>query len=1270
MQHYEAIHDLLRRVRRRWRALCAMHAVVRGALMASAVIFVAVLAARWTIGAPVALMLLAGVALLSSAGAMVWCLVPLRRVPADGKVARYIEERTPALDDRLVTAVDVVHAKQPPAFAEQMIGDAARRTADIDIDTIVSAESLRRAGFQAAAAVIVLGAALFLARGPASQAADAASLTLFPERVTLDVSPGSAKIKAGSPLAIHAQLVGNRAPVIAQVQIADGDRWRHAEMTNDRTGSFRLAMPSVTSSFKYRVVAGAVTSPTYDVSVAFPPRVTRIDVDYSYPAALRLEPRTEADSGDIYAPAGTDVRVHVFTDRPAATGRMALGDGKQIPLTAAKSNEFTTTLRVTDDNSYRIALADPDGFASPGDTEYFIRTLEDRPPDVRVLKPATDRSVTRLEEVDVEAQAEDDYGIDRLDLVYSVRGGAEKVVPLAIERKSALVNGHHTLYLEDLNVQAGDFVSYYVRARDLTRGTRPNEARSDIFFLEVKPYEQEFSLAQSQGGMPGGGEGSIDDLVTAQKEIVVATWKLDRRGRSANGAKSETDIKSVSKAETELKTRVEQTASTFRESNMRDPRRRQPQRGRGPQPPPPPTPELKVGETLPEEDHMAAAANAMGKAVVSLDALKTSDALPPEMEALNHLLKAQADVKKREVMRQQAGSGSGNNRSNYDMSSLFDKELQKQQETNYENKSSTSESKEDANQSALDKIKDLARRQDELLKKQEELARKRAEMSEEELKRELEKLTRDQSELRQKAEELARQMSQQSASQQASSSKQQDDKAGEKGQQGQKGQSGQQGQGGQSGESSQQTSGGQQSENSKRMRDVSDEMRNAASELRRQDPGQASARGNRALEKLRELQQQLEAGRPDEKRRALGEMQLEARQLADAQRQIASELGKTAQGDAGKDAVRRLAGEEERLAERARKLQQALKQQAAAKGADPRGPAGAKGTDPSKTTAADAARQLERERVTERMQQTADAIRSATEESKAGRGNTAPRSSDDPRAQAAPASELARALDKVADKLSSATGARDGETQKLSDQRARAQELRDKLAETSRQIEKMARAGQSGQSGQSGQTGEAGRAGQAGRSGESGQSGQSGRAGETGSGGQSGQSGQSGQNAQSGQGQSQGSSSGRSAGESGRSGEGQAAGGGSGADLEKLREQYQRQLQETKEFVDQMRRDDPSLTRGGGGGFTFDAPTSSGISAPGTEAFKQDFAKWEEMRRQATQVLDNVESSLSKKIQQKQAKDRLAAGADDNAPAGYEKQVDSYFKAIAGKKKP
>jgi hypothetical protein len=281
--------------------------------------------------------------------------------------------------------------------------------------------------------------------------------------------------------------------------------------------------------------------------------------------------------------------------------------------------------------------------------------------------------------------------------------------------------------------------------------------------------------------------------------------------------------------------------------------------------------------------------------------------------------------------------------------------------------------------------------------------------------------------------------------------------------------------------------------------------------------------------------------------------------------------------------------------------------------------------------AGDVAKDIERQRLSERMREAADAMRAATEDPKGGRGNTASRSTEDPRAQASSQQELARAFEKAADRLASATGPQDGDSQKLSEQRARAQELRERLNDTSRALEKMAQAG-AGKAGPAGKVGEAGRPGQAGPSGSSGR---------------------------------------KSPGDTGKAGEGQAGGGGgTGTDLETLRDQYQRQLQETKDLADQMRREDPSFARGGGGGFTFDAPSSVGLSAPGTEAFKQDFAKWEEMRRQATQLLDIVEASLSKKLQAKQAHDRLAAGADDKAPPGYQKQVDDYFKAIASKKKP
>jgi hypothetical protein len=76
------------------------------------------------------------------------------------------------------------------------------------------------------------------------------------------------------------------------------------------------------------------------------------------------------------------------------------------------------------------------------------------------------------------------------------------------------------------------------------------------------------------------------------------------------------------------------------------------------------------------------------------------------------------------------------------------------------------------------------------------------------------------------------------------------------------------------------------------------------------------------------------------------------------------------------------------------------------------------------------------------------------------------------------------------------------------------------------------------------------------------------------------------------------------------------------------------------------------------------------LSAPGTEAFKQDFARWEELKRQATAALEHVESALAQKLRDRTSKDHLATAADDRPPAAYQQQVDSYFKALATKKKP
>ena len=104
MDTYQPIRELIAAVRRRWRLLRLFRSTIRGAAGASAMLGAGLLAAQWSSRSPMALMTIVVASVALAVAALVWALAPLRHVPSDRRVARFIEEGDPALDDRLVTA--------------------------------------------------------------------------------------------------------------------------------------------------------------------------------------------------------------------------------------------------------------------------------------------------------------------------------------------------------------------------------------------------------------------------------------------------------------------------------------------------------------------------------------------------------------------------------------------------------------------------------------------------------------------------------------------------------------------------------------------------------------------------------------------------------------------------------------------------------------------------------------------------------------------------------------------------------------------------------------------------------------------------------------------------------------------------------------------------------------------------------------------------------------------------------------------------------------
>jgi hypothetical protein len=1167
MNHTSANSDGARHIDAFIDALAARHQrLARLTLLARTALVVAVIwgaaLSVWFLVAresTVAQTLLVAAALAASLAAAVLAWHQQGQPPTRTRLARLAEDRLFGLDDRLATAVDVLErqsARVDEPLTQLLLDDTARRVTQDDVELVVSSATLRGAAYRAAAAVAVLVAIAVVAREPVGRAGRAVRLWAFPARLALEVIPGDARVGPGAAFTVRATTSETARGLVPEITVRMHDATRTARMKAQPDGAFAFGFESVPRSFAYHVQVAGHASREFQVTLLEPPRIGRIDLSYSYPSFANMAARTETDGGDIYAPQGSRVTVRVTpktTTAAIATAAIVLRNGEEIPLTA-EGAQFVGALTVTDDTAYRVRLRDTDGLENAEDPEYFVRRLDDRPPDVRIIRPAGDKRVTPLEEVTIEARADDDHGLDRLELVVGVRGGSEKAVPLG-SGGGPSITGRHTVYLEDLGVNPGDFVSFYARARDVGRGKRPTESRSDIFFLEVTPFVDEFAMAQSQA-MAGASGQQVDDLVRQQKDIIVGTWKLQRRAAGANAGPSAADVKTLGRAQAALRRRAE---TAGRQSQMLGAGRR----GR---------PGATIGGSEDEQPALLAAARAMARAEQSLEKVKPNEALPSEMEALNHLLRAEAEIQRREIARQQANSsGGGSNRNQQDLSSLFDRELQRQQETNYETPQSVEERKTDTRDELLEKVRALARRQEALARQQDDLARDRQQMNQEEVKRRLERLTRDQSELRRQAEQLAQQMQQQ-ARQMAKEG--QSGQRGESGQSGGRGESGKQAQGQSSGQGGSQA--GAQAAGAQALREASEDMRQAASDLRREAPDAARQRSQRALDRLQSVERGLREAGPDEHRRAAGDAQLEARQLADRQRQLADETAKSG-ATASEDARRRLSGEQQRLAERADALNERVQRLAQ----------GETGDRQARERLAEAARAAERARIGQQMRALADGVR---------RGDAKATGGEQQRA-------VARELDRLADKVggTQSTGG-DREARQLTDDLSKARELRDRLTDLQRQIETAGKQVEPGKQGEPGKPGESGEQGGRGTAGQQGQ-----------------------------------------------------------RRLAELQREYLEQLRDAGELGARLEQASP------GTGRAMSTPIEQQMvtSAPGTQAFKQDFSKWETLHKDIALGLERLEAALSQRVVERAARERLRTGATDRVPDTYRSTVDRYYRALA-----
>ena len=183
---------------------------------------------------------------------------------------------------------------------------------------------------------------------------------------------------------------------------------------------------------------------------------------------------------------------------------------------------------------YQLVLVDDAGRTNKVPPEFVLEALKNRPAELKIAFPRGDQRVSPLEEIHFRAEASDDYGLGSYGIAYALAGGTTKTVQLGQGSKPLEKRAFdYLLPMESLRAEPDQLLSYYLWADDVGPDGKTRRTSSDMYFAEIRPFDEIFREGQSPdggSGQSGGAQGNeTEKLSELQKQVINATWNLLRR---------------------------------------------------------------------------------------------------------------------------------------------------------------------------------------------------------------------------------------------------------------------------------------------------------------------------------------------------------------------------------------------------------------------------------------------------------------------------------------------------------------------------------------------------------------------------------------------------------------------------------------------------------------------------------------------------------------------------------------------------------------------
>lgn len=354
----------------------------------------------------------------------------------------------------------------------------------------------------------------------------------------LAVTPGNAEIQRGSTVVISARF-GQEIPLSAGLSWTDpnGNRLITPMSRSLSDPVFAATLPSVNTDLEYEVVFDGASSESYRLTVFDLPTLLQANAQLDYPEYTGLQDRRIEDTRRVSAVEGTALRYEFLVNKPVGRAFLRSADGTEIDLETANPERTVLAfdLTVEEDRRFSLHLVDDSSRVDPYPSDIRIQSLPNHRPNLKMVFPRGDQRLSVIEEIQLQAEATDDFGLVDFGLAFSVRAEDPEFLSLkqADQKDVQRTVVEHLLTLESYSLEPENLVTWFSWAKDYAPDGSIRQTSSDLYFGEVRSFDEIFR-EQSGGGQQqsSGQQGPQAELLELQRQISISIWKLLKESRT------------------------------------------------------------------------------------------------------------------------------------------------------------------------------------------------------------------------------------------------------------------------------------------------------------------------------------------------------------------------------------------------------------------------------------------------------------------------------------------------------------------------------------------------------------------------------------------------------------------------------------------------------------------------------------------------------------------------------------------------------------------